>query len=411
MMNISRFNYLFKKYTEGNCMPDERNEFFEMVVDDAYAVVLNDLIKEYINSSDPIIQINKERSAKMFDRIDNATFENEKVVADNPVKKRWIKWRAAAAIIFLILLSSSYFIFHKARPEEVVKTQPASEKTNDIAPGHAGAILTLSNGKKIVLDNAQNGLLASQGKSNILKKDGQLVYKDQNSEENEVLYNTMTTPKGRKYQLVLSDGSKVWLDAASSITFPTTFNSGERKVEITGEAYFEIKKLYKSKNNSGKEERVPFIVVINSGHGVKNQVQVLGTHFNIMAYNNEPTIKTTLLEGSVKVIGQEQSVMIKPGEQAVLSNTNNKVNVIDADVDEAVAWKNGMFSFSNATIGKVMRQVERWYDVEVIYNGPMPDGHYRGEVPMNVNASEMLKVLSVGGIHFKIEGKKIIVAK
>jgi ferric-dicitrate binding protein FerR (iron transport regulator) len=275
---------------------------------------------------------------------------------------------------------------------------------NDIEPGHSGAVLTLSNGKKIILDSAENGLLASQGKSDVVKVDGQLVYKTQNNSANEVLYNTMTTAKGRQYQLVLADGSKVWLNAASSITYPTTFNKEERKVEITGEAYFEINKVFKK---SDLKERVPFIVIINSVSEDKRQVQVLGTHFNVMAYDDEPAAKTTLLEGSVKVLNDGKSVTIRPGEQAVLSN--EKVSVTTTDVNEEIAWKNGMFSFNNATIEKIMRQVERWYDVDIVYNGAKPKGHYRGEVPMNVNASEMLKVLAVSGIHFKIDGKKIIV--
>jgi len=411
MENIFRLKYLFKKYIETECTPDEKNEFFKMVADDRYALALKDIIKEQIDFKNVLEEnISKTRTEQLFRRIEKVTGENEKVVPIQLNKKlnkrRSVKWWAAAAAFFLILLSSTYFIYNHPASKPLAEKKTIPVKSNDLEPGHSGAVLTLSNGKKIILDSAENGLLASQGKSNVVKVNGQLVYKTQNNSANEVLYNTMTTAKGRQYQLVLGDGSKVWLNAASSITYPTTFNRRERKVEITGEAYFEVSKVYK---NPDMKERVPFIVIINSVSGNKRQVEVLGTHFNVMAYDDEPAVKTTLLEGSVKVLNDGKSVTIRPGEQAVLSN--EKVNVMNTDVNEAVAWKNKMFSFNNATIEMIMRQVERWYDVDVVYNGAIPKGHYRGEVPMNVNASEMLKVLEAGGIHFKIDGKRIIVEK
>ncbi len=400
---------MFEKYIHKEYTIEERNEFLEMVAHEGYAAILKKLISDEVKDTVVDHEMDDDTANEIFNNIVKTAHDEEDLnihYIHTPKKYRF-KWWAAA--ILIISAGSIYFFLNhthsKVLANNFVKARPL---VNDIAPGHSGAILTLSNGKKIVLDSLKNGLLANQGNVNILKNGDRISYRDQENSKGEILYNTMTTPKGRQYQLELSDGTKVWLNAASSITYPTVFPGKERKVQITGEVYFEVKPILLS---SGKDQKkkMPFTVLINSSANAKREIHVLGTHFNVNAYDNENAAKITLLEGSVKVVNNNASVTIKPGEQAVMENQSNQMSVVNADINEAVAWKDGFFSFKNASIETIMRQVERWYNVDVVYNGQKPTDHYGGEVSEDVNASEMLKVLEVGGIHFKIEGKKIII--
>ena len=305
------------------------------------------------------------------------------------------RWWAAAAV--LLLASGSYFLLNRHHSKTGDLAIKKNVLINDAAPGGNKAILTLANGATIILNNAKNGALTQQGSTKVVKlDDGKLAY---HSEETNapitIEYNTVSTPRGGQYQLTLSDGSKVWLNAESSITFPTAFIGKERKVEIKGEAYFEIA------HDSSK----PFQVRVG---GMK--VQVLGTHFNINAYNDESAIKTTLLQGSVKVSEGSNSEVIKPGEQTLVSlKDGSNIKVQTADVDEAVAWKNGLFHFDNADLPEVMRQLSRWYDVDVVYNGAIPKREFGGEMQRDLKLSQVLELLQKNEVNFKIEGKKIIV--
>jgi ferric-dicitrate binding protein FerR (iron transport regulator) len=229
----------------------------------------------------------------------------------------------------------------------------------------------------------------------VKQSNGQLAYNTQNEKPTEVLYNTLTTPRGGQYQLVLPDGSKVWLNAASAISYPTAFTGSERKVEIKGEAYFEI----------AKNTAMPFIVKVNDA-----QVQVLGTHFNINAYSDEDAIKTTLLEGAVKVTKDAASTLLKPGQQAILGRSSNEIRVQEnTDLDAVLAWKNGYFSFNQTDLATIMRQIARWYDVDIVYSDKVPERRFGGEIPRNTNAAEVLKMLEESKVHFRIEGRKVIV--
>lgn len=311
---------------------------------------------------------------------------------DKPViKMRWIKWAAAAAVI-LIGFAVNTFIADK--PDKVVADLTEKKvPENDIAPGQNGAILTLATGEKIVLDSAVDGSLAQQGNVSVTKKNGELVYRN-DGKTGEVVFNTMSTPKGRQFNLVLADGSRVWLNAASSITFPTAFTGKERKVTIQGEAYFEIA------HNADK----PFIV--ESG---KNSIKVLGTHFNVNAYDNENVVSVTLLEGSVNVSRGITSKMIKPGQQAQI-NEREQINLVfNVDVDHVVAWKNGRISFQGANIGTVMRQMSRWYDVDIEYSEKLDDRFY-ADMSRSTMLSDVLKALELTtNVHFKVEGRKVTV--
>jgi ferric-dicitrate binding protein FerR (iron transport regulator) len=274
-----------------------------------------------------------------------------------------------------------------------------ASKKQDVPPGHDGAILTLADGRQIVLDSVQNGSLAMQGTTRITKlNNGQLNYSSLTGKPSEILYNTLTTPRARKATVILADGTQVWLNAASSIKYPTVFSGKERRVEIAGEAYFEIKK------NAG----MPFFV---KRAGSDQTIQVLGTRFNVNAYDDEDAMKTTLLEGSVKVIRGRSSSVLSPGQQAILGNRNDDgIRVVDdANIDEVMAWKNGRFQFSNMDLKTIMRQLTRWYDVDVVFEGKVPDIRVGGFIHKDVNLSIVMEFLGENGVHYKIDGKKITI--
>lgn len=326
--------------------------------------------------------------------------ETAPIIAMPAKNRRTIFYYIAAAVIALFIIGAgSYLFFIKDTKKEIAKVSvPEIKVTKDMLPGKNGAILTLSNGAQIVLDSSKNGTLAVQGNTNIIRKDGQILYDHQSIATDEVLYNTMTTPKGRQYELVLSDGSKIWLNAASSIRYPTVFTGKERKVEITGEVYFEIA------HNAEK----PFKVTANG-----MEVSVLGTHFNINSYGDEATIKTTLLEGSVKIIKNNNSCILVPGQQAQIANNaseNVKIKVLtEVDLDAVLAWKNGYFSFGETDLATMMRQIGRWYDMEIVYAAKIPDRRFGGEISRNTNLLGVLKILEESKVYFKIDGNKIIV--
>lgn len=315
-------------------------------------------------------------------------------------------WAAAASIIIILVGGIFYATQKSTNNSTIAKNTNPSLLENDIAPGGNKAVLTLADGSKIILDSVNNGLLAQQGNIKIIKlNDGRLTYDKLMGDKKEaVLYNTITTPKGGQYQFTLSDGSKVWLNAKSSLRFPAAFTGKERKVELTGEGYFEIASIA-TLSSTGQKESKPFIVAANN-----TTIKVLGTHFNINAYTDENFVTTTLLEGSVKVSKGNASVMIAPGEQSSINNLTNKINIKEGvDLDETVAWKNGLFYFSHANLQTVLRHLARWYNVEITYQGNIPKRVFEGKIQRSLNLSEVLKILETNNVHFKIEGKKIVV--
>jgi ferric-dicitrate binding protein FerR (iron transport regulator) len=305
-------------------------------------------------------------------------------------------WWAAAAAFFVLLGTGAWWLLHNEAPEQIASTQQQRFR-NDVPPAKNAAVLTLAGGKQIVLDSTSTGAITRQGNTSIRNTNGQLVYNELHEKPTELLYNTLATGKGNQYQLILPDGSKVWLNAASSITYPTTFAGTERKVAITGEAYFEI----------AGDKTHPFIV-----QNKEVSIQVLGTSFNVNTYDDEDALRTTLLEGSVKIVKDHNSSILRPGQQAILSRDNTLIKVADhPDIDEVMAWKNGVFRFNDATIESIMREMARWYDVEVVYDTRVSQ-HFIADVPRDVPASELLKLLELTDqVHFKIEGKKITVIR
>lgn len=315
------------------------------------------------------------------------------------IKGKIISWRvfymvAAASLIIFISGTAAYLALKTAK-HNTISEEPQQQLKNGMAPGGNKALLTLSDGTTIILDDAKTGQIAQQGNTQIAKlANGQLVYKALYGKATEIAFNTLSTPRGGQFKLTLPDGSEVWLNAASSIKYPTAFIGNERKVEISGEAYFEI-----------VHNAAPFKVSVNG-----MEVKVLGTHFNINAYNDEAFVKTTLLEGSIRLTKGSGVTTLRPGQQAQLRNSGNIKVINNVDMDQVVAWKNGYFSFNRADLQTVMRQIARWYDVEIIYDGEIPERQFGGKIDRYGNLWEVLKILEESKVHFRIEEKKIIVS-
>ncbi len=309
-----------------------------------------------------------------------------------------IKKLAVAASVLLILAAGAFYWLRKPAPQPLASREktPALPGNPQHAPGGNRAMLTLGDGSTISLDSAENGVLASQGSVSIVKlANGQLaVHMPAANNNDEIIYNTITTPTGGQYQVVLPDGSKVWLNAASSLRFPNRFSGNQRNVTLTGEGYFEI----------ARNQQQPFRVQVNEA-----MVEVLGTHFNVNAYNDEAELKTTLLEGAVKMSKGEASLLLAPGQQARLPKNGNMKLVKDADIEQVLAWKNGYFQFDKANLPALMRQIARWYDLEVVYEGPVKEFEFVGKIARNVYLADVLKALESSGVRFRMEGNKLIV--
>ncbi|MEO5682294.1 MAG: FecR domain-containing protein [Chitinophagaceae bacterium] len=391
--NQERLAYLMEAYCNRKTTEAEEQELFSLIKsDEQHEQPVHRHIQQLIEKFDTRDLVPAVNWEQVYQQIHEKTMSDE---AEPVLRRRsfaWLRITAAASIILLLGISSFYLLQPVAN-KPVAASLPAPARSAEIQPGTSGAILTLSNGRQIVLDSAGNNTLI-QGNSKLLNQQGQLSYNNIAHGVEEVVYNTMTTTKGKQYQLQLSDGSKIWLNAASSVTYPTAFTGKERKISITGEAYFEI----------AHDAKRPFMV---SSNGM--EIQVLGTHFNVNAYDDEENTSTTLLEGSVKINSMHSAVLLSPGQQLQLSHGGKIKLVKDADVQEAVAWKDGLFVMKKAGIASIMRQIARWYDVEVSYTDGIPPGRISGDIPRNMNLSKVLEVMELSGVHFTITGKKVSV--
>lgn len=320
----------------------------------------------------------------------------EEAPVGKPVYLKLWRVTAAAAAVLVFLSTGLYFYLNRTQPKPSLKAGIAKQLKNDVLPGSNKAVLTLANGEQVVLTDAKNGVVAKQGGTAIIKtSDGQVINQVANkltSNEPSIGYNTITTPRGGQYQVVLPDGSKVWLNAASSLKYPTKFSGEERNVELTGEAYFEV----------ARNAAMPFRV-----RSAGQIVEVLGTHFNINAYTDETLMKTTLLEGSVRVNHEQATVVIKPGEQASAVKGVSRIAVNEADTNEVIAWRDGYFQFNHADIQTVMRQLSRWYDVDVKYDGAISSNQFGGAIQRNLKLSQVLHILEKSQLHFTISGKEV----
>lgn len=298
-------------------------------------------------------------------------------------------WAAAAVIALAVTAYSWWQPFTASTAVAVVE-----DSVLQVVPGGNKAVLYLADGQAITLDTAGNGAIASQGNVQVIKLDsGQLAYQG-GGQAGDVTYNTLATPRGGQFRIILPDGSSVWLNAASTLRFPTAFTGSERVVELKGEAYFEI----------AKNAKMPFRVKVK-----EMSVQVLGTHFNVMAYDDESSIRTTLLEGAVKVNQGAHTLEMRPGQQVSAHPAGNMSIQDGVDVEEVVAWKNGYFHFNHESLQGVMRQIGRWYDAEISYEGEIPDREFGGKIARGSSVKDVLKILELSNVRYRIEGKKIIV--
>jgi transmembrane sensor len=386
---------LFQRYLANESRAEELDRLISFF-GTAEEVELRELIIDALMEQGEAVAVSPARQQKL-----ELIYQNIHVAITQPTpakivplgrRRFWQRLAIAASVIFCMSIAG-YFIL---RPKQEQLTVQSQVSKNDLLPGSNKATLTLANGKQIVLTGAKNGQLAVQGNMTVNKTaDGRIIYNQTDASVTSIQYNTTSTPRGGQYHVILADGTQVWLNAASSITYPTAFTGNDRTVSITGEAYFEVT------HNLAKPFRVKS----------KGQtVEVLGTHFNINAYPDEQATVTTLFEGSVKINEGIASVFLKPGQQALVAENNLPVRVIDdADLDQALGWKNEEFYFNHTDIQAVMRQIARWYDVEIIYTGKIPKKQFSGTFSRNTNASKVLALLEYTGLNFKIEGRKIIV--
>jgi ferric-dicitrate binding protein FerR (iron transport regulator) len=391
---------LADRWLKGTITPEEELEFaawYNQFSDDKELNIDTD----FADRSEALRQ-------RIYDSLVKVLANEEPVAQKHAIRMIWRRYLIAASVLVL-LGTAAYLVMRpkSSRHELAAKQAPG----RDMAPGHDGAILTLAGGRRIVLDSAANGTVAAQGNMQVIKQNGRVTYKAATTGQTNadptsagpttaqpapaISYNTMTTPRGRQFQLVLPDGSMVWLNAASSITYPTAFTGAQREVEITGEAYFEV--VHK--------EKQPFRVKMGN-----ILVEDLGTHFNINAYPDDPAQWTTLLEGSVRVSGYNGAVLLKPGQQ-VRSEGLGPVEIrSDVDLDATMAWKNGNLSLQNADVKAIFRQISRWYDMDVRYEGSLPKTQFWGIIGRNVYLSNVLHVLEANGIYTRIKGNVIIVS-
>lgn len=391
--------HLLKKYSENSCSREELEELFGYIRaargdDDVQAYLKTEWKKAGMDGPLEAAEPDWER---MYRKVMPPS-GRDRNQTQNRNRRAWMR---AAAVLLLALLPGLYYFY--IRPGSQPSPQPAAQHySGDIAPGGDKAVLTLADGSRILLDSATTGRLASQGNTVIKKlRDGRLTYnagtagsQTSSSQTSAAAFNTITTPRGGQYRVTLPDGSNVWLNAASSLKFPAAFTGRERRVELSGEAYFEIE----------KDASRPFLV-----HSGGQTVEVLGTHFNISAYGDEPDVRTTLLEGSVKVTesASGKSRILSPGQEASVA-AGSGIRVTTADPALATAWKEGKFVFDGDNIQRIMRKIARWYDVEVVYEGNMENKNFSGSVSRFVNVSDVLRKLELTGtIHFKIEERRI----
>lgn len=386
-------NQLLTKYLNNESSPEEVKELLSFFNTKDEAVLLKAIMERFeLDKVEPLSRLNPDQDIldKVYLKI-TSRIESKTPV---PLWPNFLKPLAAvAAGVFMIGFLFFYYSDHNKTERELARLEK-----EDIMPGSDKAYLTLANGKRIVLTDVANGKLASEAGIEISKTDGgQLIYtiKD-NQEINSNQTNTIETPKGGQYQVILPDGSKVWLNAASKLTYPVSFAppNKARRVELDGEAYFEVT----------RDKARPFKVKT-----MQQEVEVLGTHFNISGYSK--FVKTTLLEGSVKVSlngSEQEAIVLKPGEQALQKGTTLEVSTVNTD--QAVAWKEGWFYFKSNTLSEVLTEAANWYDLEIIYEGKVPADRFTGKVSRSVTLSKFIKMLQLSDVQFSIEGRKMTIS-
>ena len=388
-MNTDNFKALIDRYISGTPAEGDRETLRRLLDDPQYREQLSAMMDVQLASKEAAAYQYPEAVARIKAAIEEKISKETPVRHISLIQRSWFKV-AAVAIVLLGATALLRLSTHK----KITVSHPVMMPSASVLPGHNKAVLTLADGATIALDSAGNKVI-QQGNAKITQHGGQLQYAVLEHQPGAVGYNILATPNGGQYQLTLPDGTKVWLNSSSSLHFPTDFNTKERTVKLSGEAYFEV----------AKNEKMPFKVVIKDV-----EIDVLGTDFNVMAYADENHITTTLLTGAVKVHNHVKGVLLKPGQQALLNNSNEDIRVSPGDTEGAVAWKNGYFNFSNENIQSVMRKISRWYNVEVEYQGDVTHKVLWGTISRFENISEVLRMLELtGSIHFSMQGRKITV--
>lgn len=400
-MNNERLRSLLEQYFNDAISDTDRDELLSYLNNNPGEVF--SAVDEEMLNLEGAPEFDNTRAQKVLADIKaDSRFKDDTIVAlpvtgKNNIVKLYAGWIKIAAAV--LIFASVGFYFVRRQKIGAVKNEVANT-TARIVPGSNKAILTLATGKSIVLDSAANGALANLGKSQVNKVgDGKLVYdvlpNATHAGVNAVLYNTLTIPPGGQYQVVLPDGTQVWLNSSSSLSYPTEFAGNSRTVKLTGEAYFEV----------AKNKDKPFYVEMNNV-----QVKVLGTHFNISAYADDNDLTTTLLEGSVQISKNGSQALLKPGQQAVIGSNANAITVSKAHINEAMAWKNGYFMFNDDNIVDIMKKVSRWYDADIEYQGNFSSQRFGGTFTRSKSITDLLKNLEqISNVHFKITGRRITV--
>ena len=389
-----RTNQLLEKYLAGTCSPSEWEELLALVatIDENDAQTLTEPLHQLwlkAGRNELAAQAPPLDKEKLYRAVTES--ENERPA---PVRRiRW--WRVAAAAVFLgAVITSGLLLFNRNSKPAQQTIANGSNIAEKVKPGTNKAVLTLRNGQQIILDSSATGTISQQGNVKVINLNGKLAYETgTGGATSEIVYNTVTTAKANQYQLELRDGTKVWLNAASSIKFPTNFVTSTRTVEVTGEAYFEVA------HNKTK----PFHVKVNGA-----DIEVLGTHFNVNAYSDEAVIKTSLLEGVVRITKGGKSGKLAPGQEANIT-PSGELSVLSANVDMSVSWVKGYFQFDQAPLPVIMRQIGRWYDLDIKYEGAVPDRIFKGKIQRSLPLSSILNMLRKGEIQFRVEGKSLVI--
>lgn len=403
-----RLAYLFQLFIAKKATTAQRDELMLLMADADREEEVNSLLKEYWDAFDPEkVLFTELESDALLDRMLQSPGLTSTHRRPGPRwrRYRW-EWLAAASLLLFITVGT-----YLAVRQQFVTDKVSEKPIEDVEPGREKAMLTLSSGRKIALDDAPVGILAEQGPIKISKaEDGALIYNvttgGQSPHPDEAdEYNTISTPRGGRYKVVLPDGTRVWLNAATTLRYPTRFGNKVRRVELTGEAYLEVNSV--GATGAERGSKVPFQVA--SGHQL---VEVLGTHFNINSYADEKIAKTTLLEGRIRItnVNKGNKMKLIPGQQCSISQTGELQLLKHVDLEEAVAWKDDIFSFKSSDIQSVMRQIARWYNVDVSYEGSIPDEHLTGYISRKVPISRVVKMLEqTSDLKFRIEGRKLVV--
>jgi transmembrane sensor len=393
-----RVIYLLERYENGAANQAEMDELFSYFRDADSKETANNILFQLLQEQQPSAELNMANWMPIVQKIlqnkSGNTPYKRPVYHIHFLKRGWMRYAAAAAILVFLIAGSYFLLFNKNNHQQSIAGN--HQQIKDLPPGKNSAILTLADGKQIILDTAK-GTISKQGNTTIINLSGLLSYQS-GENKGEVLYNTVTTARGNQYQLVLPDGSKVWLNSASSLHFPTLFTGNERRVDLDGEGYFEIA------HNPLK----PFHVIIRQAQDDKMDVEALGTHFNVNSYKDEKDIKTTLFEGAVRIYKQGKMELLKPGQEAIADDFTITVNK-DIDLNKVLAWKNGWFEFDNTDLPTIMRQISRWYDVDIAFEGKPTSETFGGRISKNLQLSRVLHSLESNRIKFRLEGKKLYV--